>query len=898
MNKTKKVAIAVVSLVLASSMCLSVTACNTRTLKVLSTSQEVLEVSTDDDGNLSYTSGIGLNMNVGYKATDMPANIAYTSGNFTGTVTMPDGVKYSNGSLKPAWQGLQEVLDVTFTDSYTNMSDTEQITTNLSTGVLNNYNVVTGGTSTITTQASASSDQFLDLSLYLDYMPNFKKFLTDNPIVYMSLTSDTDTGAIYYMPYFDGNDDIEDYVLAKKNWMSVILDSTTQPSDTLTFKDQVEAKAAKVNNSGYGYTSTEASCESFMGTTGSWWIESTDPDDEDETVTITVSYDKALEAANDSTTALGKALTAAGVTVGNLTSGNIVDLQNAAINATSGEVTGAQLTSILQAYVDVAYLDSNGNTYYSTRSDVFNGYDAAWDVDLLVAMMRCVCCYNITNLNTYSNGGTYTDNTLVYGLTGRESTAQRMNNMFNLAGELYGVRGLESRYTYTYVDENGDLQNARADLDSYEALDKMHKMTQEGLYNADDTSGVKASDSNSYYKSGTCEALMQYDYVQTQTATGGFTDMGLASGQIEDGYNYAPIVTPVSKWDDGSTSTKANVDGISYDYDGDYKYMRFTESWRSVKSSAAAIPRASVENDPEKLAAVLAFVDYFYSNDGQILMSFGTQSSTNNCTGATSDYTGTSDDGWWYATEVTNVSISSVATMVGGQYYINSDYASQYFCYNNKLYTGTYYKGKQYPTVTNSNLAFYYGKSVNGTAQSQLAKSAVRSYTNYARYMIGACLPIGNKLQAFEYQCTSQQGINGANIVAAGLTNGTIAHVYQQVGSDNGKGYWYTEVTSTLPYANDVANWISNNANDLDNTVFASSSSNSTNFYIDITYYGLTSGHGYQPTYFESVTLPATAQACIDLLNNSYNLSAYVAYMQEAWADISGYYDDYISFLL
>ena len=46
-------------------------------------------------------------------------------------------------------------------------------------------------------------------SQYLDALPNFKAYLEQNPIVRLSITGDTTTGAIYFSPYFDGVNDIE-----------------------------------------------------------------------------------------------------------------------------------------------------------------------------------------------------------------------------------------------------------------------------------------------------------------------------------------------------------------------------------------------------------------------------------------------------------------------------------------------------------------------------------------------------------------------------------------------------------------------------------------------------------------------------------------------------------------
>jgi len=68
------------------------------------------------------------------------------------------------------------------------------------------------------------------------------------------------------------------------------------------------------------------------------------------------------------------------------------------------------------------------------------------------------------------------------------------------------------------------------------------------------------------------------------------------------------IMVPVAMWFDG---TEGGV------------FMRFTESWRSVKTDAWAISKAGVEANPGALDKALALIDYAYSPEGQILMSYG-----------------------------------------------------------------------------------------------------------------------------------------------------------------------------------------------------------------------------------------------------------------------------------
>ena len=152
-----------------------------------------------------------------------------------------------------------------------------------------------------------------------------------------------------------------------------------------------------------------------------------------------------------------------------------------------------------------------------------------------------------------------------------------------MAGELYGVRGLTSRYTtfYAYIDKEGNIKDARNETAYWNALENMSKLAKEGLYytGAGQTDGL-LSIANNETNPG-IQVYSSTDYVQTQTRLAGYSVDGQLNKKIEAGYNYAPILTPVSRWD-------VNGDGTAE------KVMRFTESWRGVKNGGLCkIGRAS-----------------------------------------------------------------------------------------------------------------------------------------------------------------------------------------------------------------------------------------------------------------------------------------------------------------
>ena len=357
--------------------------------------------------------------------------------------------------------------------------------------------------------------------------------------------------------------------------------------------------------------------------------------------------------------------------------GNIVKNMNDALAA--GTVTGVEAVNMLRKYIDEAY-----NGYYGTnRADLFIGQDAAWDADELVALLRCVV----------ANPQTLNGTDLVYGLFSREDhNNQRRVDMFRFAGTLFGVRGLESRQDYLYVGTDGLLHDARQEEDTYVALARMNAMVQEGLISStfiaqekNDTATMLEHD----------QGFMHYDYNQTQTVYN--------ETKLQDGEAYMAVMVPVARWYDGT-----NANGV---------YMRFTESWRSVKTDGWAISLAGVGNDKNKLDAALKLIDYAYSAEGQILMSYGPDA------------------------------------------FIKTNADGSYVTFN--------FNGKEMPVIADATFA-------------ELWSLAAGNYTNYARIYLGSTLSFV-KSQAFEYQCTAIAGKEGAGKISTAIGLGLIKHPLLEV---------------------------------------------------------------------------------------------------------------------
>ena len=477
---------------------------------------------------LTYAGGTELRMAVGYNSPQ--TGLFFDAETAGAGVTLADGKTYQAGELKPTWVEVSSKLDIKFSDHYQGNSAKAEF--DYWKERLNEVDMVSGNATQLTENGEAGS--LVNIAQYLDMMPNFKAYLDANPIVRMSITGNTSTGAIYFSPYFDGVDDIERMPLMRTDWVEKLLngegdfaaDASNQTSSPvyqpyMPTSGKVEVDVVKLDGSG--------------------------------TEKVTKDYDAG---------------------------GNIIDTMNK-----NGSVSGVAAVNLLRHYIDETY-----NGYYGTeRANLFVGQNAAWDADELVALLRCVVA-NPQTLNGTSS---------VQGLFTREdNNNQRRVDMFRFAGTLFGVRGLESRQDYLYVGNDNKLHDARQEVDTYEAMERMHAMAQEGLISKA-FMDVAEESSKTYLENDL--GFMHYDYNQTQTL--------MNATKLQEGEKYMAAMVPVARWYDGS-----NEDGV---------YMRFTESWRSVKTDGWGISAKGVEGNQDKLYAALKLIDFAYSEEGQILMSYG-----------------------------------------------------------------------------------------------------------------------------------------------------------------------------------------------------------------------------------------------------------------------------------
>lgn len=566
---------------------------------------------------LPYAEGTVLRMATGYNSAKTGLFFdAETAGE---GITLADGKTYNSGDLKPTWVAVQDILGVVFENKYQGNSASAEF--DYWKEQLDQVDMLSGTASKLSEYGESGA--IVNIADYLDQMPNFKAYLEANPIVRLSITGNVDTGAIYFSPYFDGVNDIERMPLMRVDWVQKLLDGEGE----FTAEACGSTKAPVYQP----YMPTEGKIDIDVVTLDGSAVE-----------TITKDYDAA---------------------------GNIVALMNEA-----GAVDGVTAVNMLRKYIDEAY-----NGYYGTeRSNLFIGQNAAWDVDELVALVRCV----ISNPQTLNGTDT------VQGIFTREDdNNQRRVDMFRLAGHLFGVRGLESRQDYLYVGADGELHDARTEVATYEALSRMHDMVEEGLIS--EAFVNKESENTSKYLENDL-GFMHYDYNQTQTIYN--------ATKLDEGEKYMAVMCPVARWYDGS-----NDDGV---------YMRFTESWRSVKTDGWGISVPGVAGNEDKLNAALSLIDFAYTPQGMILLSYGPDA-----------FIKTKDDGSY-----------------------------ETFLFN----------GQEMPVIADATFAELYEK-------------ASGNYTNYARFYLGSTLSFV-KNQAFEYQCTHEVGREGAGHISTAIGLGTIKH--------------------------------------------------------------------------------------------------------------------------
>jgi putative aldouronate transport system substrate-binding protein len=329
-----------------------------------------------------------------------------------------NGKTYTAGMIMPVWEAIGDRLNINFVDTKQASNTNNQFQAYATVG-FEGADVI-NATSLLLSEYGVQGN-FLDLSKYLNYMPNLNRFLQENPSVRTSMTSAN--GAIYYTPYFDGFGEIEQMFLMRIDWVEDILDLASPTFDSTAF-------------------TTSMTVQKVTG--------------------ATMDVDVLVANADGSTRTVSKDR-----------SQNILD-----ILAGLTTKTGASLANAFRTYIQDVY----GDQGYAKLSDVFVGTDAAYDTDELVALMYVIKA-NPQFLTREFGTGEYTEavpKTAVEVYFARTSQTSRIRNFFR-GLEMFGVRGAFSRYQWAYFNEDGVVEDGRVQQNTLDAVDQLQKMYVDGL---------------------------------------------------------------------------------------------------------------------------------------------------------------------------------------------------------------------------------------------------------------------------------------------------------------------------------------------------------------------------------------------------------------------------------
>lgn len=445
-------------------------------------------------------------------------------------VSTINGKTYNAGDLMPVWETIGERMNIDFVDVKQTSSTNDQFQAYATAGFDGADMINATG---VSISEYGVNGNFVDLSKYLGYMPNLSKFLSENPSVRSSITSAD--GGIYYTPYFDGFGEIEQMFLMRIDWVQDILDVASPVFDTAAY-------------------------------TGTMTVTKTTPATLDVNVTVAN--------ADGTTRVVNKAHTQ-----------NILD-----ILAGLTSKTGATMAEAFRTYMNDVY----GDQGYANLSDVFVGTDAAYDVDEMIALLYVVNANPQYLTREFGTGETTTATplTTVYPYFARTSQTSRIRNFFR-GLEMFGVRGMFSRYQWAYFNEDGIVEDARVQTSTLDAVDQLQRMYSDSLLPVNFDEG-----SNYDWRANLLRGsygFMTYDYNASSTPSGYITE----AQKLDPTFRFEAVLPPVNDWL------------------GTGEYFHFTEGVRAVKNEAWGIP-AHVEEDPVKLARILTLFDQLYdysSND-------------------------------------------------------------------------------------------------------------------------------------------------------------------------------------------------------------------------------------------------------------------------------------------
>ncbi len=519
---------------------------------------------------------------------DVYINYAATSGvsraDNQPTVIDPNtGEQIAPGVMLPTWKAFQSYTNTTIKDAteYSYSSDAlvwVSVATNDFKSETRDSNIDLLYNSTY--YFNQNTDKILSLDSFIENgkMPNFKAYLDKNPDVKKMIEKD---GKIYYTPYFDGQDDIERMFIMDTYLTRVVLDAnfgwdtTTINGGANPSKNVVQGGFYQpFTNADYNYAENTKVKILFQG----------------------MVYEATV-----------------------FKTKNIIKQQNELL---AKGCTGQDLAKQFIDYIKEAYKDLFENGFYSKPSDLFITDSAAYNVDDLIALMRVI----------KANPGMISGNANAEITTffPRAASNNRIDNIYDLA-QIWGVQGLDGENGNFYIGGDGKVHALETTQASYDALEYLSQIYDEGLILKDFYKDPNNPNGNStgfldkYYKKTLADSaygFMMYDYADTTTAANDLKDgIGTRSTARKNGFGNGystkeikPVLPPLTYW--ATESAWKPTDSITSKTGK--TLTRYYESNRALKGNSWAIP-ANAEN----AEGAVRLMDIMFSELGQMVNNFG-----------------------------------------------------------------------------------------------------------------------------------------------------------------------------------------------------------------------------------------------------------------------------------
>lgn len=491
-----------------------------------------------------------VNVNVHYKNGETHMGVSYRGASQT---TGLGGETLQQGSLLPSWVEMETDLGVKISDvaNYASDGGEKEWTDYITNGYENSSGKIDLIMADGTYSAKAANqgqlysiDELMDQGL----LPNFKKYLESSlggitGGIWQSMKSQD--GKVYYTPYFAGEAGVvEKNFMMNVDMVKLLLDDDKSSCAFQAYTSDYDTTAAKTSN----FTAQV-------------------PKMENEKVAVSVNGVKQEITVNYSK--------------------SIVTIQN-----DLSTKNGKTYTEALKQYIDNVYGDYIGKgKIYASRSEIFTSEAACYNADDLIALMRCV-----QNNPQYLTG---TDT--IVAMAPRSVAANRQIQILQLAS-IWGLKGLAGEKEKLYFDKDGKLQDARTDASTYEALDLLHELYNEGLLPEEYYNGYNKTDKSSdsfrkiHMKAG--QLFMMYDF------NAGTTAFNHDADSTSKTYNFEACMPPVAKWDDGES--------------GENNYFHYTEDVLGLKTGGYCIPKTCTN-----LEAACRIMDYTWTDKGADLQDYG-----------------------------------------------------------------------------------------------------------------------------------------------------------------------------------------------------------------------------------------------------------------------------------